>query len=290
MLTRTLPFTFVLLRMVPLLKILNGQKAIIFSRWPYLRSVADLLGADVRPTIDDGDFRFRGLTREIRLSGVSFSYRSRRKPALSSVNLVIPAGKMTAIIGESGSGKSTLVNLILRLYDPQAGTISIDGRPLTSLHLESYHRRIGSVGQDTYLFHQTVRYNIAYGAVGALSDEAVMAAAKKACAHDFIIELPEGYNTMIGERGVQLSGGQRQRLALARAIVIDPEILILDEATSALDSETEQAIQRALTEFGPGRTVIVIAHRPSTIRDADQVVVLKNSKVVEVRPGKPVPV
>jgi ABC-type multidrug transport system fused ATPase/permease subunit len=168
--------------------------------------------------------------------------------------------------------------------------ISFDGQALTSFQLESYHRAVASVGQETDLFHRTVRYNIAYGAVGPLSDECLIAAAKRACAHDFIMELPDGYDTVIGDRGVQLSGGQRQRLALARAIVVGPQILILDEATSALDSETERAIQQALTEFSPGRTVIVIAHRPSTIRDADQVVVLKNGRVVDVRQARPAPV
>jgi subfamily B ATP-binding cassette protein MsbA len=279
----TLPFSFVLLRMVPLLKILNEQKALIVSRWPYLRSVAELVRADVGSTIRDGTERFRGLTREIRLHNVRFKYHGRPNSEFSTVDLVIPAGKMTAIIGESGSGKSTLVNLILRLYDPQSGTITIDGRPLTSFRLESYHRRVGSVGQDTCLFNQSVRFNIAYSAASPPSQERVVAAAKQACAHDFITELPDGYDTLIGDRGVQLSGGQRQRLALARAIVADPDILILDEATSALDNDTESAIKQALTEFGQGRTVIVVAHRLSTIRDADQVVVLKNGRVIDVR-------
>jgi len=287
MLAQTLPFMFVLLRIVPLLKILNGQKADVFSRWPYLRLVAGLLCGDDERAIEDGDEPFRGLAREIRLDGVTFAYRGRPKPALSAIDLVIPAGRTTAIIGESGSGKSTLANLLLRLYDPQQGSITIDGQPLKSLRLESYHRRLGSVGQDTFLFHQSVRFNIAYAAASPPSDERVIAAAKRARAHDFIMELPNGYDTTIGDRGVCLSGGQRQRLALARAIVIDPGILILDEATSALDAETERAIQEALREFGQGRTVIVIAHRASTIQDADQIVVLKNGRVVEVRHARP---
>ncbi len=283
MLARSLPFMFVLLRMVPLLKILNGQKVIVASQLPYLRSVAESLRSDASPTIRDGDEPFPGLIHEIRMHRLRFSYPGRPQPALSSINLVIPAGKMTAIIGESGSGKSTLVNMLLRLYDPQAGEITIDGRPLARLQLESYHRQIGTVAQDTFLFHQSVRFNIAYGAAEPPSEERLIAAARRACAHDFIMELPDGYDTLVGNRGVRLSGGQRQRLALARAIVVDPQILIFDEATSALDTETERLIQEALKEFGRGRTVIVIAHRASTIRDADQVVVLKNGRIIEVR-------
>ncbi len=287
MLAQSLPFMFVLLRMVPLLKILNGQKAVIVTQLPYLESVAESLRSDPNPTIRDGDEPFPGILREIRLDGVTFRYQGRPKPALSSINLVIPAGKTTAIIGESGSGKSTLINLILRLYDPQEGAITIDGRPLDKLQLESYHGRIGSVAQDTFLFHRTVRINIGYGAAEPPSEERVIAAARRACAHDFIMELPDGYDTLVGNCGVRLSGGQRQRLALARAIVVDPEILIFDEATSALDAETERSIQEAFKEFGRGRTVIVIAHRPSTIRGADQVVVLKNGRIIEIRRPRP---
>ena len=287
MLTRSLPFLFVLLRIVPMLKILNGQKAMIAAWLPCLHSVADYMRADARPTIHDGREEFAGLRREIQLRGITYTYPGRPKPALSSIDLVIPVGKMTAIIGESGAGKSTLINLLLRLYEPQSGEITIDGRPLPNLRLESYHRRIGSVAQDTFLFHQTVRYNVGYGAAEPPTEERVIEAAKRACIHNFIMELPDGYDTMVGDRGVRFSGGQRQRLALARAIVADPEILILDEATSSLDSETERAIQEALSAFGRGRTMIVIAHRHTTIRDADQVVVLKNGRVAEVRTARP---
>ncbi len=287
MLTRSLPFLFVLLRIVPMLKILNGQKAMIAAWLPCLHLVADYMRADARPTIHDGREEFAGLRREIQLRGITYTYPGRPKPALSSIDLVIPVGKMTAIIGESGAGKSTLINLLLRLYEPQSGEITIDGRPLPNFRLESYHRRIGSVAQDTFLFHQTVRYNVGYGAAEPPSEERVIEAAKRACIHNFIMELPDGYDTMVGDRGIRFSGGQRQRLALARAIVADPEILILDEATSSLDSETERAIQEALSAFGRGRTMIVIAHRHTTIRDADQVVVLKNGRVAEVRTARP---
>lgn len=280
MLVRSLPFMFVLLRIVPLLKILNGQKAVIFSRLPNLHSVAEALRTTEQPAIPDGHLPFPGLRREIRLEGVTYTYRGRNQPALSSIDLVIPAGRTTAIIGESGSGKSTLVNLIQRLYDPQAGEIWIDGRPLRDFQLESYHRRIGCVAQDTFLFHQSIRFNIAYGAAEPVSDDRLIEAAKRACAHNFIMDLPAGYDTMVGDRGVRFSGGQRQRLALARAIVADPEILIFDEATSALDVETERAIHEAIREFSRDRTVIIISHRPQTVQDADRIVVMRHGEVV----------
>jgi subfamily B ATP-binding cassette protein MsbA len=281
MLARTLPFMFVLLRIVPLLKILNCQKAEVFSLWPYLELVGRLL-RDQHESIPDGHKQFRGLRHEVCLEGVTFGYRSRSQLALDRVNFRIPAGKTTAIVGESGSGKSTLVNLLLRLYDPQQGRITLDGEPLTAIRLESYHRRVSVVSQDTFLFNETVRFNIGYAADDVPTETQMVEAAKRALAHDFIMEMPAGYDTVIGDRGVQLSGGQRQRLALARAILTNPEVLILDEATSALDAQTERGIQEALREFGPGRTVIVIAHRPSTIEGADQVVVLKEGRVVEV--------
>ena len=192
-------------------------------------------------------------------------------------------GKTTAIVGESGSGKSTLVHLLLRLYDPQQGWITLDGEPLSSFRLDSYHRRVGVVSQDTFLFNETVRFNLGYAADVPPTDAQLVEAARRAFAHDFIMELPAGYETVIGDRGVQLSGGQRQRLALARAILTNPEVLILDEGTSALDAQTERGIQEALREFGSGRTVIVIAHRPSTIEGADQVVVLKEGRITEMR-------
>ena len=185
------------------------------------------------------------------------------------------------LFGESGAGKSTIANLLLRLYDPQQGAILLDGEPLPSFHLASYHRRIGVVSQETFLFNETVKFNIAFSAEGTPSDEQVIAAAQKAGAHEFIIELPDGYNTFVGDRGVKLSGGQRQRLAIARAILCGPQILILDEATSALDTHTEHRIHEAIVELSQGRTVIIIAHRLSTIKNADQIIVLKHGQVVE---------
>lgn len=283
LLTGTLPFMFVLLRIVPLLKILNGQKAILLGNWAYFGRVAHLLRACKGRAVRDGDKPFKGLRRAIHLEGVSFCYSGREKPALARVNLCIPAGKKTAIIGESGSGKSTLAHLLLRLYDPQAGLISVDGEPLPDLHLESYHRQVGFVSQDIFLFNQSVRFNLAYAAATPPNDASLVEAARRAQAHEFIMALPDGYDTIIGDRGAKLSGGQRQRLAFARAILQEPSILILDEATSALDPQTERNLQEALKEFSSGRTVIVIAHRLSMIECADQVVVLENGRIAEVK-------
>ena len=282
-LTGTLPFMFVLLRIVPLLKILNGQKATLLGNAAYFGRVAHLLCACKERAVRDGDKPFRGLRRAIHLEGVTFCYRGREQPVLTRVNLCIPAGKTTAIIGESGSGKSTLAHLLLRLYDPQAGLIRVDGEPLTSLHLESYHRQVGYVSQDIFLFNQSIRFNLVYAAANPPSDASLVVAARRAQAHDFIMALPDGYDTIIGDRGAQLSGGQRQRLAFARAILQEPSILILDEATSALDSQTERNFQQALREFSAGRTVVVIAHRLSMIECADQVVVLENGRIAELK-------
>ena len=281
MLTRLLPFLYVLLRLVPLVKLLNMQRGEIISHWSHMSLVQDLLREDNKPRIPDGEKIFSGLQRTLQFHKVTFYYPGHEIPALQEVNFTIPAGKTTAIIGESGSGKSTITALLLRLYDPQQGIILLDGERLPRFQLASFHRRIGVVSQDTFLFNETVKFNIAFGVDGTLSDEEIITAAQKAGAHEFIEMLPEGYNTYIGDRGVTLSGGQRQRLAIARAIVRDPQILLLDEATSALDTQTEQRVREAIVELSRGRTVIIIAHRLSTIKNADQIVVLKQGQVVE---------
>ena len=213
------------------------------------------------------------------LEDVHFSYVADR-PALSGVTLEAPAGKAAALVGPSGAGKSTILNLIPRFYDVDAGSISIDGADVRNATLSSLHGAIALVSQEITLFDDTVRANIAYGRAGA-SEEDVIAAARHAAAHDFIDELPLGYDTMVGEQGIKLSGGQRQRLAIARAMLKNAPILLLDEATSALDTESERKVQSALHELMQGRTTLVIAHRLSTVLDADVIYVIDEGMVVE---------
>lgn len=216
---------------------------------------------------------------EIALKNVTFAYRD-RSPVIKNLSLHIPAGQTIAIVGSTGSGKSTLVKLLLRLYEIQSGAILLDGVDIRELQLAELRRAIGWVSQDVFLFHGSVLENIVYGSPTA-SLEAAIAAAKIAEAHEFIEQLPQGYDTIVGERGQKLSGGQRQRLAIARAVLKNPPILILDEATSAVDNETEAAIQRSLEHITQNRTTIAIAHRLSTIRNADRIYVMEYGQLIE---------
>jgi ATP-binding cassette subfamily B protein len=216
---------------------------------------------------------------EIRFESVTFGY-SRGIPLFDRLDLAFAAGKTTALVGPSGGGKSTIINLIMRLYDPEAGRITIDGNDLRLVSLQSLRRHMAYVGQDTFLFTGTVRHNIALGREGA-SDADIIDAAKAANAHEFIMQLPLGYDTLVGENGANLSGGQRQRIAIARAMLRNARILILDEATSALDSEAEAQVQEALARLTRGRTTIVIAHRLSTVVSADKIVVIEQGKMTE---------
>ncbi|MEQ9620410.1 ABC transporter ATP-binding protein [Coleofasciculus chthonoplastes] len=216
---------------------------------------------------------------ELALKNITFSYQGRH-PVIENLSLHIPAGKTIAIVGATGSGKSTLVKLLLRLYEVQDGTITLDGIDLRQLQLGDLRQAIGLVSQDVFLFHGTVRENITYGSFDVTLSE-VEAAAEIAEAYDFICQLPQGYDTIIGERGQKLSGGQQQRLAIARAILKNPPVLILDEATSAVDNETEAAIQRSLEKITQNRTTIAIAHRLSTVRNADCIYVMDKGKLVE---------
>ncbi len=218
--------------------------------------------------------------REIRFDGIGFEYRA-GLPVLSDVSLTVPAGSTVALVGPSGGGKTTFVDLVARFHDPVSGRILIDGVDLRRVRLQSYRQRLAIVPQEVFLFDGTVADNIRYGRRAA-ADGDVEDAARRANAHNFIEELPETYETLIGERGVKLSGGQRQRISIARAILADPEILILDEATSNLDTESEQLIQASLTELLASRTTFVIAHRLSTITHADIIVVLEAGRVVQV--------
>ncbi len=215
----------------------------------------------------------------VQLKGVRFGYDVAR-PILKGVDIDIPAGKTVAVVGSSGSGKSTIGRLMFRFYDVADGSITIDGQDLREVTQASVHAQIGVVPQDTVLFNDTIYYNIAYGRAGSTRDE-VEQAAKAAAIHEFILSLPDGYQTTVGERGLKLSGGEKQRVGIARTLLKDPPILVLDEATSALDTDTEMEIQNELRAMGEGRTVLTIAHRLSTIVDADRIVVLEKGEVVE---------
>ncbi len=216
---------------------------------------------------------------KVELDDVHFGYDAQR-PILKGVSLTVEPGRTVAIVGPSGSGKSTIGRLLFRFYDVSGGALRIDGQDLRDVTQESLHKAIGVVPQDTVLFNDTIFYNIAYGRPDASRAE-VEEAARAARIHDFVMSLPEGYQTTVGERGLKLSGGEKQRVGIARTILKNPPILLLDEATSALDTQTERDIQDSLREMGQGRTVITIAHRLSTIADADEIVVLENGVIVE---------
>mgnify|MGYP005846717627 CR=1 FL=1 len=241
--------------------------------------ILDLL--DIQPQITDGGepLPVESVRGEVAFEGVEFTYGNGQE-VIRGLSLHIPAGDTAAIVGATGAGKSTVIKLLLRFYDVQRGRITLDGRDLRTLDVADLRGAIGLVSQDVFLFHGTVRENITYGTFGA-TDEQIIAAAKIAEAHDFIMQLPQGYETIVGERGQKLSGGQRQRISIARAILKDPPVLILDEATSSVDNETEAAIQRSLERIIVGRTTIVIAHRLSTIRNADRIFVLEDGMLRE---------
>ena len=216
----------------------------------------------------------------VRYDHVSFHYSDDETPVLSDISIDIPAGKSIALVGPSGSGKTTICSLLPRFYDVTGGSIAVDGKDIRGLTLKSLRSQIGMVQQDVYLFDGTIKDNIAYGKPGA-SDEEIINAAKCASIHDFIMELPDGYDTYVGERGTRLSGGQKQRISIARVFLKNPPILILDEATSALDNESERWIQKSLEELSKNRTTITIAHRLSTIRDADEIIVITEDGIAE---------
>jgi ATP-binding cassette subfamily B protein len=216
---------------------------------------------------------------EIAFAHVDFFYEKQRQ-ILFDVSFTIPAGHRVAVVGHSGSGKSTLARLLYRFYDVSAGNLTVNGVDVRELKQASLRAAIGIVPQDTVLFNDTILYNIRYGRPGA-SDAEVFDAARAAHIHEFISSLPKGYETMVGERGLKLSGGEKQRVAIARALLKDPRILIFDEATSALDSRAEKAIQAELERISQGRTTLVIAHRLSTVMDADQILVLSQGRIVE---------
>ena len=244
-----------------------------------MRQMFDLLEEPAEVTDKPGASALSVKGGGVTLSNVRFSYEKER-PILHDVSIDVPAGQTVAIVGPSGSGKSTIGRLLFRFYDVTDGAVCIDGQDIRDITQESLHQAIGVVPQDTVLFNDTIFYNIAYGREDATRGD-VIQAAKDAQIHDFIMSLPDAYDSLVGERGLKLSGGEKQRVGIARTLLKDPPILLLDEATSALDSETEHEIQDALERAGEGRTVMIIAHRLSTVSNADKIVVLENGLVVE---------
>ncbi|WP_246140386.1 heterocyst formation ABC transporter subunit HepA [Euhalothece natronophila] len=274
-----LTFMFVLFRMMPLVSEVNNSRGALSQFQGSIDNIKQLLKSTNKSDQKNGYLQFKGLQQGIEFIGVEFGY-TKTEPVLRNINLLIPKGKTTALVGASGAGKTTLADLIPRFYDPLQGQILIDGVDLQDFEINSLRRQMSVVSQDTFLFNKTIRYNIAYG-VNEIDDGAIWEVARLANATQFIQELPQQLDTLLGDRGIRLSGGQRQRIAIARALLRDPEILILDEATSALDSITEKLIQESLEKLSTGRTVITIAHRLSTIKHADQVVVLEQGQIVE---------
>ena len=274
-----LGFLFAIFQLMPPIKELSSVNNRIQEATAAGSRVFEIL--DIEPQIKDvpSPAKLYDFQNAIEFHNVSFRY-AQGEVVLADINLLIKKGDVVAIVGPSGSGKSTMVDLVPRFYDPSSGTITIDGTDLRQVELKSLREKIGIVTQETILFNDTVRNNIAYGLEECPLDR-VVAAARAANAHGFIMEMPEGYDSLIGERGVKISGGERQRLALARAILKNPPILILDEATSALDTQSEILVQEAIEHLMAGRTSIVIAHRLSTIQHADRILVIAGGRIVE---------
>ena len=244
-----------------------------------IERILDLLDTPVRILDGERSLPLATIRGDVQFKQVGFAYDN-GLPVLRGLTLQVPAGETVAIVDATGAGKSTVIKLMLRFHDVTRGTITMDGHDLRELRAEDLRRGIGLVSQDVFLFHGTVRENIAYGSFDADLDS-IVAAAKIAEAHVFIQALPDGYETIVGERGQKLSGGQRQRISIARAVLKDPPVLVLDEATSSVDNETEAAIQRSMSRITVGRTTIVIAHRLSTVRNADRIYVLEEGRVTE---------
>jgi subfamily B ATP-binding cassette protein MsbA len=275
-----LTFLYVLVRLQNRIGSFNSFRTEMAVNLAALDSVTEALRQDNKPYLTQGKEIFAGLRDGIRFENVTFAYDSSGPEVIKGATFEAPKGKTVALIGSSGTGKTTLVDLLLRFYDPQSGRILIDGQDLRALDLASWRRAIGMVSQNIFVFNASVADNIRYGKLQASGKE-VIEAAKAAFAHEFILELPDGYNTLIGDRGSRLSGGQCQRIAIARAILRNPEILILDEATSALDTESEKLLQKAINGLCEERTVLIVAHRLSTVENADLLVVIEEGRIVE---------
>jgi ATP-binding cassette, subfamily B, bacterial MsbA len=276
-----LTYIVILSRLLPLIPQLNSARQGLARSSASVEVVHDLLRTDNKPFMKNGSIPYTGFKKEIRFENVSFKYPETSELVLRGINLRIPRGTTVALVGSSGAGKSTIADLLPRFYDPIDGRITIDGIDLRDFDIRSFRKLMGIVSQETFLFNDSVRNNIAYGFAEA-TEEAIIDAIKRANAYEFIMNLPKGLDTLIGDRGVMLSGGQRQRLAISRALLKNPEILILDEATSALDTVSESLVQQALDELSRERTTLVIAHRLSTIQKAHQIAVMDKGKIVEL--------
>jgi len=276
-----LTYLLVLLRLLPLISQLNTVRSSFASTSGSVTMVTEFLNRDDKPLMVKGEVPYTKLKEGVHFDFLSFAYPGQEKLVLKDVDLFLPRGTTLALVGSSGAGKSTLADLLPRFYDPLSGRITIDGRDLRDFDITSVRSKMGIVSQDTFLFNDSVGNNIAYGRPEATEDE-IISAAMRANAYEFISKLPQGLDTLIGDRGVMLSGGQRQRIAIARALLQNPEILILDEATSALDTVSERLVQAALDDLSRDRTTLVIAHRLSTVQKADQIAVLDQGCVVEV--------
>lgn len=259
---------------------LNHVRVMVKGDLPSYREVFDFIDPHDKEYLKDGNKVFSGHKEYIEFKGVGFSYNAESPEVLSDVSFRIPKGSKVGVVGPSGAGKSTLAELLMRFYDPKKGQILVDGLDLRDLVIGSWRRNIGVVSQEIFLFNDTIRTNIAYAKPDATQDE-IDTAAYKAYAYDFIHKLPQGYESVIGDRGVLLSGGERQRIAIARAVITNPEILIFDEATSSLDTESERIVQKALDQISEGRTVVTIAHRLSTVFDSDLILVFDSGRVAE---------
>jgi subfamily B ATP-binding cassette protein MsbA len=273
-------FLFFLFRSYDPMRKISRQISELGKAFAAAKDVWDVLDEDKRLPEPADAVSLDSLKDAIRLTDVSFRYGRSDRGILSHIDLEIPKGSVVALVGESGGGKSTLIKILQRIYDPTDGDVMWDGISLRSVKSDSLRRQIALVTQETVLFNDTVRYNISYGRPGA-TDEELAEAARIALADEFIEQLPNGLDTVVGERGVFLSGGQRQRIAIARAVLMDAPVLILDEATSALDAESERLVQRALSNLMRDKTSVVIAHRLSTIRRADKIVVMERGRIIE---------
>ena len=276
-----LTYLLVLFRLLPIVSQINGSRNTIAKGSASFNMAVDLWKRDNKPIMKPGSIPFQKVKSKIHFYKISFSYPGNDNLVLKNVDISLPRGKTLALVGGSGAGKSTFADLLPRFYDPTSGSITIDGIDLREFDITSFRKKTGIVSQTTHLFNDTVKNNIIYACPDATEDE-IIEAVRRANAYDFIMDLPKQWDTEVGDRGVMLSGGQRQRLAIARALLQDPEILILDEATSALDTVSERLVQEAIDKLSHDRTVLVIAHRLSTIQNADQIAVLDQGKLVEI--------